>query len=162
MTWYALNTGRQLERRAFQVLRAEGFDPFLPIEVRVLRPDRRAGKRRSIRLPLIPGYVFAREIPWRLFHTAQFNGRRLLLGVLGPDGPEPIPDEQMAAIRSVDGTTTPLARIKPGDVLTIRLGYHDRRQVTVTDVMHGRLQVAMLMLGGYRLMTVDESKIEAA
>lgn len=161
MSWYAIRTAPNLENRARHVLAEAGHEVFLPTQIKIIRADRN-GYRRSITAPLIPGYLFVRQVPWSLMRDAQFCGRRLLLGVLGMSGPEPIPDESVAAIRTIDGGDTPIKCIRPGDEITVRVGRFDRRRVVVSDVTHGKIQVAMLILGASRLVTIAPEQVEAA
>ncbi len=130
-------------------------------------------------LPMMPGYVFVYGyVPWRVieraqavgdrvrFHIAKDGerpaGRRLMWGVLGQGAPAPIDDDVIAAIARLDGAPQPAATYRPGDKVRIRIGRLDWREVTVTAVDHGRIQVAMLILGGSRLITLDEGQVEAA
>lgn len=45
-----------------------------------------------------------------------------------------------------------------GDVAKIRIGERDTREVVVKATTHGWIQVAMMMLGGARLIWLDERK----
>ncbi len=161
MTWYAIKTAPQLERRADEALREAGVETFLPMMQSVGRD--RNSRRRLYSVPMIPGYVMIRgNIPWRIIGSAQRYGRRLMWGVLGQGAPAPIDDDVIAAIARLDGAPQPAATYKPGDKVRIRIGRLDWREVTVSAVDHGRIQVAMLILGGSRLITLDEGQVEAA
>ncbi len=162
MTWYAIKTAPQLERHATAALQAAGVETFLPLCEVGTRPDRN-GRRRVMSRPMMPGYVMIRgAIPWRLIGSAERYGRRIMWGVLGQGAPAPIADDVIAAIAKLDGAPQPAATYQPGDKVRIRIGRLDWREVTVSAVDHGRIQVAMLILGGSRLITVDEGQVEAA
>lgn len=162
MKWYAIRTAPQRELRAERVLREAGFVTFCPTTQKAARSH--SGLRRVWTAAMMPSYLFCAEVvPWALIRSAQRHGRRLMLGVLEADGmPSPIPDEALAVLRKIDGTSEDVRQIKPGDVVRIRIGRHDVREVTITAVDHGWLQVAMMMLGSWRRVYVERSQVEAA
>lgn len=170
MTWYAIRTASQLERHAAAALEAADCVVFLPMMQVTCRPDRNS-RRRIIERPMMPGYVMVRDyVPWSTIANTRRYGSRVMLGVLSMAGgghnsggaPSPIDDEIISAIAKLDGAPQPAQSYRPGDRVRIRLGRLDTRDVVVSAVDHGRIQVAMLMLGGTRLLTVDEDKVEAA
>lgn len=58
--WCVLRTAGRLTLRLADTLDRDGFEVWTPIENRMLRIPR-ANVRRSIRLPIMPSYVFARS-----------------------------------------------------------------------------------------------------
>ncbi len=162
MIWYAIRTAPQRELYAERALREAGHVTFCPTMRRSAR--RRDGRRHEWTAAMLPSYVFCADVvPWLSIRSAAISGRRLMLGVLGPDGiPSPIPSESIEAIRKFDGAPQPVQTLQPGDEITIRLGRHDIRRVKVSAVDHGRIQVALLMLGAWRLVDVRQEQVEAA
>lgn len=162
MIWYAIRTAPQRELYAEKALREAGHVTFCPTMRRSAR--RRDGRRHEWTTAMLPSYVFCADVvPWLEIRSAAISGRRLMLGVLGPDGiPSPIPAESIEAIRKFDGAPQPVQTLQPGDEITIRLGRHDIRRVKVSAIDHGRIQVALLMLGAWRLVDVRQEQVEAA
>jgi transcription termination/antitermination protein NusG len=97
--WYALWTHSHCEQLVYDQLAVKGFDVFLPkIEIW----SRRAGVKHRILTPMFPGYLFVRgELHDRRY--AELLTARRLVCVLsnGEDGPAPVPDQEINAIRAV-------------------------------------------------------------
>ncbi len=101
--WFALRVRPQHEKAAALCLSERGLETFLPLyETRRRWSDR----IKPLRLPLFPGYLFAR-VPRRM--------RALALsapGVLGwvsfGNGPAPVPEEQIASLRRMVVSGLPL------------------------------------------------------
>ncbi len=94
--WYAVHTRSHHERTAKQELEAQSFEVYLP-EYRTM--SRRRDRRKEIRRPLFPGYVFVR--------TPLSGGRRVAVlqtrGVVRIVGtgyrPVPVPDHELESVR---------------------------------------------------------------
>jgi transcription antitermination factor NusG len=95
--WYALRVQSRLASVASDVLRAKGYEEFLP----VYRSRRRWSDRvKHLDLPLFPGYLFCRFDP---------NDRMVPVmttpGVIGPvsagKSPVPVSDAEIEAVRTV-------------------------------------------------------------
>ena len=97
LCWYAIRMRSKFEQVASTTLAGKGYEQFLP-----LYSSRRAWSDRSkeLDLPLFPGYLFCR-----------FDAQERILPILTTPGvisivgagkiPVPIPDEEIAAIRTV-------------------------------------------------------------
>lgn len=139
-----------------------GYTAFCPTMQRV--SVRRSGCRQSWAVASIPGYLFVAEVvPWDVIRSAEINGRRLMFSALGSgDIPSPIPDSSIEAIKKFDGCPVAPKELQVGDIVRVRFGPHDIRQLTVSAVDHDRIHVAMLILGGMKDVSVDRSRVEAA
>ncbi len=96
-SWFAVWTRNQYEPRVSDQLCRKRFEVFLPA-VRV--PSRRRDKRATLLQPLFPGYLFLRFSPSRAGYVsiASTDGVVRVLGD-GWDGLQPVPDEQVDAVR---------------------------------------------------------------
>lgn len=101
--WYALRTRARHEKQVRDRLRAiAAVEPLLPTVVRL---SRWKDRRKMIEVPLFPGYCFA----W----FAQPSGRAVrctpgVVQIVGNGGrPEPIPEEEIAAIRALMASKLP-------------------------------------------------------
>lgn len=98
--WYAVRTRSRHEKKVHaQLADRPGIDAFLPLRE---RRSRWKDRIRRIQEPLFPGYCFARfRHPDRL-RVLKAVG---VVGLVGPSGePEPIPDSEIEAIRTVAGS----------------------------------------------------------
>jgi transcription antitermination factor NusG len=94
--WYAVHTRSHHERTVSKELLAQSFEVYLP-EYRTM--SRRKDRRKEIRRPLFPGYVFV--------HTPLSGGRRIAVlqarGVIRIIGtgyhPVPVPDHELESVR---------------------------------------------------------------
>jgi transcription antitermination factor NusG len=137
--WFAVWTRNQYEPRVSDQLRRKRFEVFLPI-VRV--PSRRRDKRVVLDQPLFPGYVFLRFAPSRSswVAVASTDGVVRVLGQ-GWDGLQPVPDDQVEAVRRVV-TSAQSARAVPwihvGDRVRIAVGPLAGLEGLVRDWCRGR------------------------
>jgi len=91
--WYALYTCSRHEKRVAAQLVQNRFECFLPVYQSLRRwKDRRV----KVDFPLFPGYLFV-NIPWHdRIRVLQVHG---VVRLVGMGRPEPIPDEQIQALR---------------------------------------------------------------
>lgn len=83
LTWYAVQTNPQCERRAHAGLKGRGFEAFMPVETHWGRS--RAKKRERVNKPLFTGYLFVGLRPNQsLYEVRQQDGVRGW--VCGTDG----------------------------------------------------------------------------
>lgn len=99
--WYALRTRARHEKQVRDRLASQGIEPFLPTVIRV---SRWKDRKKRVEWPLFSGYCFAR------FHGAQRLAVLQVPGVVQVVGsasgrPEPIPDEEIEALRRLMTTT---------------------------------------------------------
>ena len=94
--WFAVAVVPRKEKAVAQALRAKGFEDFLPLyAVRRKWSDR----IQEVELPLFPGYVFSRFDSRRRLPVLTTPAVRSILGP--PNFPEPIPDAEIGALRTV-------------------------------------------------------------
>ena len=94
--WYAVHTRSHHERTVHKELGAQNFEVYLP-EYRTM--SRRKDRKKEIRRPLFPGYIFVR--------TPLSGGRRIAVlqtkGVVRIIGtgvkPVPVPDHELESVR---------------------------------------------------------------
>jgi len=94
--WFAIRVRSKFEWRVSTTLRGAGYDSFLP----TYRERRSWSDRiKTVDVPLFPGYTFCRFNPERRLPILQVPGvvNVVSFGKL----PEPIPHEEIAAVRSL-------------------------------------------------------------
>jgi transcription antitermination factor NusG len=98
--WYAVRTRARHEKRVHaQLADRPGIDVFLPLRERRSRWKDRV---KRIQEPLFPGYCFARFRRLDRLRVLQTVG---VVGLVGASGePEPIPDSEIEAIRTLVGS----------------------------------------------------------
>ncbi len=114
MHWYAVYTRSRHEQKVYDRLLRKGIETFLPM---IERWSRRKDRRKKIKLPLFPGYLFVRSLMDAHSHL-EILKTDSVVRILGNDGtPIPIPEEQIQAIQSLikNGVAvTPCAYLKEG------------------------------------------------
>lgn len=98
--WYAVRTRSRHEKRVrAQLADRPGIDVFLPL---LERRSRWKDRIQRVKVPLFPGYCFAR---FRRLDRLRVLKAAGVVGLVGPSGePEPIPDSEIEAIRTLAGT----------------------------------------------------------
>jgi transcription antitermination factor NusG len=118
--WYVLSVKHQHERRAERALGWKGFE--------ALAPTYRARRTWSVRsknldLPLFSGYVFCRFDFAERIPVLDTPGIARIVGF--GNGPAPVADEEIAAIKMVVASRLPVRpwpHLKPGDRVRIEDG----------------------------------------
>jgi transcription termination/antitermination protein NusG len=97
-SWYALHTRARHEKAVAQRLAEWGVTTFLPMVTEIRRWSDR---KKSVQLPLFGCYMFARFAPNRAdrLRVLRIDGVLRLVGARGEGSP--IPDEQVAAVRTL-------------------------------------------------------------
>lgn len=99
--WYALSTRSRHEKLVRDRLAAIGVEPFLPMTRKLSQwSDRKVWTET----PLFAGYCFARFSLVRTHPVVQTPG---IVRIVGSVMPEPIPDEEMAAIKTLVDSQRP-------------------------------------------------------
>jgi transcription termination/antitermination protein NusG len=102
--WYAIRTRGRHEKAVRRALDGRGFTTFLPT---AMRWSRWKDRTRRIEEPLFAGYCFARlASPEHATAVLTVRGTVQIIG--GPQGPEPIADAEIEAIRRVVESMLPL------------------------------------------------------
>lgn len=100
--WYAVRTRSKCEKMVALTFRDKGIEQYLPIFREV---HQWKDRRKTVELPLFPGYLFARLVSSR---PAQLPVLRTegVVGILGrPDMFEPIPDHEIEGVRQLVATS---------------------------------------------------------
>ncbi len=98
--WYALRTRSRHEKLVRDRLASQGIEEFLPT---ITKLSQWKDRRKEIIVPLFSGYCFAR-FAWRdRLAVQKTSGVVEIVG--GGDRPEPIPDEEIEAIRQLMTST---------------------------------------------------------
>lgn len=93
--WYALSTRSRHEKLVRDRLTGIGVEPFLPLTRKLSQwSDRKVWTE----IPLFSGYCFARFSLMNSLPVLQTPG---IVRIVGSVMPEPIPDEELAAIRKL-------------------------------------------------------------
>jgi len=92
--WYAIRTRSRHEKLVRDELAAKGMEVFLPL---VQRWRQWKDRRKLVAFPLFPGYCFASFLPAGRVAVLAANGVVQILG--NPEGPIPIPDSEIEAVR---------------------------------------------------------------
>lgn len=100
--WYALRTRSRHEKLVRDQLAAQGVEPFLPL---IERARQWKDRRKLVAFPLFPGYCFAR-FPVSL-RVAVLSTKGVVQVLGNPDGPIPVPDAEIEAVRRLVTSTLP-------------------------------------------------------
>jgi transcription antitermination factor NusG len=100
--WYAVRTRSRHEKLVRDQLGARGVEPFLPL---IERSRQWKDRRKRVAFPLFPGYCFARFPPSLRVAVLSTKGVVQILG--NHDGPVPVPDAEIEAVRRLVTCTLP-------------------------------------------------------
>jgi transcription antitermination factor NusG len=102
LRWYALRTRSRHEKLVRDQLAALGVEPFLPL---IQRSRQWKDRRKLVAFPLFPGYCFAR-FPLSL-RVAVLSAKGVVQVLGNHDGPIPVPDAEIEAVRRLTTSTLP-------------------------------------------------------
>jgi transcription antitermination factor NusG len=94
--WFAISVAPRKERVTAQMLRAKGYEDFLPM---FTERRRWSDRMKTVELPLFPGYVFCRFDPKVRLPILKIPTVMSVAG-LGKN-PEPVPQEEIGALQAV-------------------------------------------------------------
>lgn len=97
-SWYALYVISRHEQKVNDRLIRKNIETFLPL---VEKWSRRKDRRKKIKVPLFPGYIFVRTTmtPYNHLEILKTDSVVKILGINGK--PTPISDEQIHAIKAL-------------------------------------------------------------
>lgn len=98
--WYALKTRSRHEKLVRDRLKGQGIEPLLPT---ITRLSQWKDRRKEIVVPLFSGYCFARFAWPDSLAVRKTSGVVDIVG--GGDRPEPIPDEEIGALKTLMAST---------------------------------------------------------
>ena len=146
--WYVIQVLTGTEQSTATVLSAAGMRAIAPAEV---LHERRHGRWWPIRRTVFPGYVFVHaEMRDRVYYYI----KRLphVIRLLGANGPEPVPDEQMETVLlfSPQGRDFDVSQAERSDGKTIITSgplYQMQEQIVKISARARRATLAVPLLG---------------
>ena|ERR1041384_7699717 len=143
--WYAVKVRSKFERTAASLLRAKGFDEFLPL-VRTRR--RWSDRTKELDVPLFPGYVFCKFDPRYRVPVLETPG---VTGIVGFGSQfEPVPESEIRSIETIVNSGNPLElypHLATGKKVRIKDGpFTDVEGVVVEWKNRFRLVVSVTLL----------------
>ncbi len=159
--WYVVHTKNRFENVVYEGLHKKSLETFLPkITVRSKRKDR----RKMIRIPLFPGYLFVKTdlSPVEHLEIVKTAGAVRLIG--NKDGPISVPDEIVDSLKiivSTENKVTTGSRFQKGDRVMVVSG----PLTGVTGIFsrykgQGRVVVHIDALGQFAAVDVSEEDVE--
>lgn len=159
--WYVLHTRSRFEQVVFDGLEKKSLETFLP---KITVMSKRRDRRKKIRVPLFPGYVFIRSDlnAHERLEIVKTIGVVRLIG--NKDGPVSVSDEAIDSLRIMVFGDNPVetgTRFRKGDRVMVVEGPF--AGVVGTFVRYrgfGRVVVAIEALGQYAAVNVPEEHVE--
>ena len=102
LRWYAIRTKSRHEKLVRDQLDKQGIEPLLPT---VKRLSQWKDRKKEVEVPLFSGYCFVRFSQWEKMPVQKTTGVVEIIG--SGSRPEPIPDEEIAALRSLMTSVLP-------------------------------------------------------
>ena len=159
--WYALHTRSNFEKRIVTELSAKGIENFLPCYDEV---HQWKDRKQKVSVPLFPGYVFSRldESSGARLSVLRTAGVVRILGDSG--GIEPVPDEQIEAIRILLRSKLPCLAypfLREGCWVRVRRGpLAGVEGILVRAKGEARLVISVSMLSQSVAVEVDSCNVE--
>lgn len=121
--WYVIHVRSRHEFKVLERLTETGIDAFLPVMERL---NRWKDRKKLVRFPLFPGYVFVYIVRNRqdILNVLKVSGVVRFLGIK-PDEPEPVPEEQIVSLKRLvesKQSLDPYPYLKEGQRVRIRKG----------------------------------------
>ncbi len=159
--WYVLHTKSRFENVVHEGLLKKHIEVFLP---KITVQSKRRDRRKMIRVPLFPGYVFVKTNlhPHHHLEVVKTAGAVRLIG--SKKGPVPVPDETIDSLKIMVSTDFPVTtgqRLQKGDRVMVVSGPF--AGVVGTFVRYrgqGRVIVNVEALGQYAGVEVSYDDIE--
>jgi len=159
--WYVLHTRSRFEQVVFNGLDGKSLETFLP---KITVMSKRRDRRKKIRVPLFPGYVFVKSDlnAYERLEIVKTVGVVRLIG--NKDGPVPVPEEAIDSLKIMIAASSDIktgARFKKGDrVMVVEGPMAGVKGVFVRHKGHGRIVVAIDAMGQYASVDVSEDFVE--
>jgi transcription antitermination factor NusG len=160
--WYALNTRSNFEKQIAAELKTKGIEHYLPAYDEV---HQWKDRKKKITVPLFPGYLFARFLdePHLRLKVLATAGVVRILGNGG--GIEPVPEEQVEAVRAILNSRLPHFRdtlLSPGTRVRVMRGALAGLEGTlVRTKRQARLVITIPLLGQSIAAEVTAADVEA-
>ena len=159
--WYVLHTKSRHENVVNDGLIRKSVEVYLP---KITVPSKRRDRKKTIRVPLFPGYVFVKTDlhPNTHLEIVKVAGAVRFIG--NKQGPLPLPEETVDSLKIMvasERNVTTGTKLKKGDRVMVIHG--PLEGVIGTFVRHGgkgRIVVNVEALGQYAGVEVSEDDIE--
>ena len=156
--WYAIKTRSRHEKQVRDRLAAQGIEQLLPT---VMRLSQWKDRKKEIEAPLFSGYCFAR-FSWQ-DRMSILKVAGVVEIVRGGDGPEPIPDQEIDAIRSLMTTTLRYDShpyLHEGMMVEVRRGpLEGVRGILVRKAKRHRLVISIHLIRQAAAVEIDDSDV---
>ena len=159
--WYVLHTKSRFENVVNEGLFKKSIDVFLP---KITVASRRKDRKKMIRVPLFPGYVFVRSdlSPTHHLEIVKTVGAVKLVG--NNQGPVPVPDETVGSLKIMvasDQTVSTGYQFHKGDrVLVVEGPFAGVVGIFERYGGQGRIVVHIEALGQFAAVEVDIEQVE--
>jgi transcription termination/antitermination protein NusG len=160
-SWYVLHTRSRFENVVNEGLMKKSIDVFLP---KILVRSKRKDRKKMIRVPLFPGYLFVKTDlnPSEHLEILKTAGAVRLIG--NTEGPKAVPDEAVQSLMIMVRTDDPISTgqlYKKGDRVIVVYGpFAGVIGQFIRYGGKGRVVVNIEVLGQYAGVDVSEEDIE--
>lgn len=159
--WYALRTKSRHEKLVRDRLQGQGIEELLPT---VKRLSQWKDRKKEIEVPLFPGYCFARFAWLDRLAAQKVSGVVEVVG--GGDRPEPIPNEEIEALKTLMASTLPYDSypyLRAGmAVEVIRGPLEGAHGILVRKGKHHRLVIAVHLIQQASAVEIDAKDVRPA
>jgi transcription termination/antitermination protein NusG len=104
--WYVLHTRSRFENVVNECLIKKSIDVFLP---RILVRSKRTDRKKMIRVPLFPGYLFVKTNLNPVEHLEILKTAGVVRLIGNTDGPKSVPDEAVQSLMIMVKTDDPVS-----------------------------------------------------
>ena len=160
-SWFVVHTRSRFEQVVFDGFDRKSLEAFLP---KITVVSKRRDRRKKIRVPLFPGYVFIRSDlnPHERLEIVKTTGVVRLVGNV--DGPVSVPEESIDSLRIIVAGSDPVetgTQFRKGDrVLVVEGPFAGVIGVFVRYRGFNRVVVDIEALGQYAGVDVAEDQVE--
>ena len=159
--WYVLHTRSRFEQVVSDGLEKKSLEPFLP---KMTVMSKRRDRRKKIRVPLFPGYVFVKS-DLNVYERLEIVKTVGVVRFVGnKDGPLSVPDESIDSLKIMASGDNQIATgtlLKKGDRVMVVEGPFAGVVGTFVRYRGGqRVVVSIEALGQYAAVDVPEEYVE--
>lgn len=156
--WYALRTRSRHEKQVRDWLAKRGVERLLPTLGRI---SQWKDRKKSIELPLFPGYCFAQFLWQDRLSVLKIPGVVQIVG--SGSSPEPIPDEEIDALKKLMDSTLPYDAhpyLQEGMAVEVFRGpLQGARGVLLRKQKHYRLVISVHLIRQAAAVEIDAADV---
>lgn len=159
--WYVVHTKNRFENVVFESLQKKSIETFLP---KILVQSKRKDRRKMIRLPMFPGYLFVKTDlrPVEHLEIVKVSGAVRLIG--NKDGPISVPEDVVSSLKIIVASENKVitgSRFQEGDqVIVVNGPFSGVRGIFSRYKGQGRVVVHIDALGQFAAVEVSEEDVE--